>query len=168
MWWGHRCDHEIDGGRGGEARQGVWCGGQMEGEQGSGQGFPHVYNVLKYFMLETTWWRTLKVTLKKVPSNADFVQKFSHAGRVWRLTWSVYTEERLSACEQCAKAFSSGNNLKIHMKAQAWRRPKQCIHWRCCDKHFTKTKALKCKGGEKLICINVSSETSTRALWLCF
>ena len=56
----------------------------------------------------------MKVILEKVLSNADVVQKFSHAGRVWRLTWSVYTEERLSACELCAKAFSSGNNLKIH------------------------------------------------------
>ena len=56
----------------------------------------------------------MKFTLEKVLSNADVVQKFSHAGRVWRLTWSVYTEERLSACELCAKAFSSGNNLKIH------------------------------------------------------
>ena len=40
--------------------------------------------------------------------SADVVQKFSHAGRVWRLTWSVYTEKRLSACELCAEAFSSG------------------------------------------------------------
>ena len=58
----------------------------------------------------------MKVTLEKVLSNADVVQKFSNFGRVWRLTWSVYTEERRSACELCAKAFSSGNNLKIHIK----------------------------------------------------
>ena len=114
MWWGRRGDHEIDGGHGDGARQGVWCGGQMGGEQGSGQGCPHVYNVLKCFMLETTWRRTLKVILEKVLSNTDVVQKFFHAGRVWRLTCSEYTEERLSACELCAKAFSSGNNLKIH------------------------------------------------------
>ena len=96
----------------------------------------------------------------------------------WRLTWSVHTEERLSACELCAKAFSSGNNLKIHMKAQAGGRPYQCRHWRCCEKYFTKTTALKTqelfhsgekyKGGEKPMCIYVSSETSTQALWVCF
>ena len=56
----------------------------------------------------------MKVILEKVLSNTDVAQKFFHAGRVWRLTCSEYTEERLSACELCAKAFSSGNNLKIH------------------------------------------------------
>ena len=96
----------------------------------------------------------------------------------WRLTWSVHTEERLSACELCAKAFSSGNNLQIHMKAQAGGRPYQCRHWRYCEKYFTKTTALKTqelfhsgekyKGGEKPMCIYVSSETSTQALWVCF
>ena len=40
----------------------------------------------------------------------------------------VYTEERLSACELCAKAFSSENSLKIHMKAHAGGRPYQCRH----------------------------------------
>ena len=100
----------------------------MGSEEGSGQGCPHVYNVLKCFTLETTRRCTLKVTLEKVLSNADVVQKFSHFERVWRLTWSVYTEERLFACELCAKAFSSGNNLKIHMKAQDGGRPYQCRH----------------------------------------
>ena len=80
MWWGRRGDHEIDGGHGDGAGQGVWPGGQMGGEQGSGQGCPHVYNVIKCFTLETTWKRTLKVTLEKVLSNADVVQKFSHVG----------------------------------------------------------------------------------------
>ena len=32
-------------------------------------------------------------------------------------TWSLHTKERPSACELCAKTFSSGNNLKMHMKA---------------------------------------------------
>ena len=31
----------------------------------------------------------------------------------------VHTEERPSACELCAKTFSSGNNLKMHMKSHA-------------------------------------------------
>ena len=100
----------------------------MGGEQGSGQGCPHVYNVLKCFMLETTRRFTLKVTLEKLLSNADVLQKNSHAGISWRLTWVVYTEERLSACELCAKAFSSENSLKIHMKAHAGGRPYQCRH----------------------------------------
>ena len=52
----------------------------MGGEQGSGQGCPHVYNVLKCFMLETTRRFTLKVTLEKLLSNADVLQKNSHAG----------------------------------------------------------------------------------------
>ena len=64
------------------------------------------------------------------------------------------------------------------MKAQDGGRPYQCRHWRCCDKHFAKTTVLKThelfhngekyKGGEKPMCIYVSSETSTQALWVCF
>ena len=43
--------------------------------------------------------------------------------------WPVLTGERLSACELCAKTFSSGNNLKMHMKAHAGWRP---YFWRKC------------------------------------
>ena len=36
---------------------------------------------------------------------------------VWRSIWSLHTTgERCSACELCAKMFSCGNNLKMHMK----------------------------------------------------
>ena len=45
------------------------------------------------------------------------VDEFSHVGRVWRSTWSLHNGERPSACELCANTFSSGNNLKMHMKA---------------------------------------------------
>ena len=122
MWWGRRSDHEIDGGHGDGARQGVWGGGQMGGEEGSGQGCPHVYNVLKCFM-----------TLG--PRKASLSRRQGD--------WAL-----------------------------------QCRHWRCCDKHFTKTTALKThelfhigenyKGGKKPMCVYVSFETSTQALWLCF
>ena len=177
MWWGRRGDHEIDGGHGDGARQGVWCLGQM----GGGQGCLHVYNVLKCVMLETTWRRTLKVTLEKVLSNADVVQGFSYAGRVWRLTWSVYTEERLSACDLCAKRFSSGNSLKKHMKAQAGGRPYECRHWICCDKHFYQNHSLedwalktelfhsgeKYNGGEKPMWIYMSASKLSLKLFGC-
>ena len=37
----------------------------------------------------------------------------------WSSTWLLYTGERPSTCELCAKAFSCGNKLKMHMKAPA-------------------------------------------------
>ena len=173
MWWGRRGDHEIDGGHGDGAGQGVWPGGQMGGEQGSGQGCPHVYNVIKCFTLETTWKRTLKVTLEKVLSNADVVQKFSHVGgwhgqyilkkgllhvnyvlkrfpveTTWRYTWKLRLGEGLT------NADIEDVVSNILPKPQPWR-------------PMSFSTAERSTKGEPM-CRYVSSKTSTQALWLCF
>ena len=52
---------------------------------------------------------------------------FSHVGKIWRSTWSLFAEGRLSSCEICAKPSSSGHNLKMHMIAQAQALPMQTL-----------------------------------------
>ena len=78
------------------------------------KGFLHVNYVLKRFLVETTWRRTWKLTLGEGLISGQSADKCRC--RVWRSMWPVLTGERLSACELCAKTFSSGNNLKMHMK----------------------------------------------------
>ena len=124
-------------------------------------------NNLKMHMNEISRW-VKALFLEKVLTYADVVQKFSHVGSVWRSTWPLLTEERPSACELCAKTFSSGNNLKMHMKAHAEWRPSQCRHWRNCDKYCIKITVLKIHklfhSGEKSPKCNSTQEKSP---WPC-
>ena len=102
----------------------------------------------KAFCMWTMWWNVFywkqledaheisrwvkALFLEKVLTNIDAVQKFFHVGRVWRSMWPLLTEERPSAYELFAKTFSSGHNLKMHMKVHAEWRPSQCRHWINC------------------------------------
>ena len=61
-------------------------------------------------------------------------------------TWSLHTEERPSACELCAKTFSCGNNLKMHMKltlGEGHISGESAGICRCCAKVFSCRKSLK-------------------------
>ena len=105
------------------------------------------WNVFYWKQLEdaheiSRWVKAL--FLEKVLTYADVVQKFSHVGSVWRSMWPLLTEERPSACELCAKTFSSGHNQKMHMKVHAEWKPSQCRHWINCDKHCIKTTVWIC------------------------
>ena len=98
--------------------------------------------------------------------------------RVWRSICSLHTEERPSACELCAKTFSSGNNLKMHMKAHAGWRPyfwRRCWHMQMLCKSFLMSEEFEVPRGHYFLekgFLNVKSvlncflvDTTWRCTW---